>query len=143
MSATKWLPSTRSGNPITAMTTELNSLSSTGTATASTAVSQATDRDMLCNAWLAITYGTNPTANSVIELHFLENIGGTYESPSNDSLKGVFVLAATTSLQTLLVRGIICPPGDFKPYVAAKTTGQNAAASGNTLKLDFYGPQNV
>lgn len=129
-------------NPFTLETTSLNSLATTGTVTG-TAVDNSSDKYLYGDFELFITYGTNPTAGSVIELSLLRSIDGTnYEdAPGPSGFVGAFVLAATTSGQRLVIRGVPLPPGLFKPYIAAKTTGQTAAASGNTLKLNKYTPE--
>jgi hypothetical protein len=144
MAAEKWLPSTRGSNPLSVMTTELNSLASTGTAVSS-AVDNDADLDTLADFELVIAYGTNPTAGSLIELYIVRTVDGTnYEDVTPQSgFAGAFVLAATTSTQRLIIPGVPIPPRDFKTYVVAKTTGQTAAASGNTLEAFFYGRQSV
>ena len=126
-------------NPFTLETTSLNSLATTGTVTGS--AHDNSNGYLYGDFELVITYGTNPTAGSRIELSLLRSIdgGSTYEdAPGAAGVVGAFVLAATTSAQTLIIRGVPLPPGHFKPYIAAKTTGQTAAASGNTLKLLKY-----
>lgn len=130
-------------NPFTLETTSLNSLTSTGTVTGS-AVDNSSDLYLYADFELVIDYGTNPTAGSVIELSLLRSIdgGSTYEDAPGGFVGG-FVLAATTNTQILIIRGVPLPPGFFKPYIAAKTTGQTAVASGNTLRMYKYTPQVV
>jgi len=129
-----------SGDPQTLETTSLNSLTSTGTVTG-TAFQN--DGYMFADFELNITYGTNPTAGSIIQLSLLRSIdGSTYEdAPGNAGVVGGFELAATTSAQKLHIRVANLPPGYFKPYIKALTTGQTAAASGNTLKMTRYTPE--
>lgn len=150
MSEIKWLLSTRSGNPISAMTTELNSLASTGSALSS-AIDNDTDGDIYMDVELSITYGTNPTAGSLIELYVVRSLdGSTFEDGSTtgpvvpaNGLVGSFVLRATTSTQVMIIPGVAVPPKEFKLMVVAKTTGQTAASSGNTLRALFYKEQLV
>lgn len=150
MAAEKWLPSTRSGNPISILTTELNSLTSTGSAI-SGAIDNDADHDTLMDLELLITYGTNPTAGTVIEAYIVRTVDGTnYEDGSTtgpvlpqSGFVGGFVLRATTSAQRIIIPGITVPPRDFKVMVVARTTGQTAAATGNTLVGYFYGRQSV
>lgn len=144
MSAVKWLPSTRSGNPVSLMTTELNSLATTGTATSSTIDNDA-DHDMYVDLFLTIDYGTGPTAGSVIECYIVRSYDGTNfeDIPPASGLVGSFILANTTNTQILCIPGVSVPPEDFKVHVIAKTTGQTAQASGNTLIGLFYGEQIV
>jgi hypothetical protein len=130
-------------NPITLETTSLNSLATTGTVTGTAYTANTTDRYLYADFELLITYGTNPTAGSVIELSLLRSLDGTnYEdAPGPGGYAGGFVLAATTSAQRLVIRGVPVPPFKFKPYIAAKTTGQTAAASGNILIMNLYTPE--
>ena len=140
----KWLPSTRSGNPVTLMTTELNSLASTGTATSS-AIDNDADHDIYVDLELLIQYGTNPTANSTILCYIVRTVDGTnYEdTPPQSGFVGAWALKATTSAQRIIIPGVMLPPRDFKIHVVANTTGQTAAASGNTVVGYFYGRQSV
>lgn len=130
-------------NPISLETTSLNSLTSTGTVTGTAYTTNTTDRYMYADFELLITYGTNPTAGSRIELSLLRSLDGTnYEdTPGGNGIVGSFVLAATTSAQRLVIRGVPVGPFKFKPYIAAKTTGQTAAASGNVLTMNLYTPE--
>jgi hypothetical protein len=151
MSAVKWLNSTRSGNPISVLTTELNSLASTGSAITASAIDNDTDHDMYADFELVITYGSAPTAGSLIELYVVRTVDGTnFEDGSTtgpvvpaSGFAGAFVLRAVTTAQRMIVPGVAIPPRDFHVMVVAKTTGQTAAASGNTLKALFYGEQIV
>lgn len=127
-------------NPVSLMTTELNSLTTTGTATASAGHDNTSDGYLYGDFELVITYGTNPTAGSLIELWLIRSVDGTnYEdSPPASGCVGAFKLAATTSAQRLIIPDVRLPSGKFKAYIVAKTTGQTAAASGNTLKVMKY-----
>lgn len=142
--ATNVLWKAHASNPFSVMTTELNSLGSTGTAT-SAAVDNSSDLYMYGDWELVITYGTNPTAGSVIELYLARSIDGTnYEAvPPASGLLGAFSLIASTSAQRMVLPNMPLPPGLFKAYVVAKTTGQTAAATGNTLKVTKYTEQLV
>jgi hypothetical protein len=144
VSSVKWLPSTRAGNPVDLMTTELNSLTSTGTATSATIDNDA-DHDMYMDLFLTIDYASGPTAGSIIECYVVRSYDGTNfeDIPPQAGLVGAFVLANTTNTQILCIPGVPVPPEDFKMHVIAKTTGQTAQASGNTLKALFYGEQIV
>lgn len=149
MSATKWLKSTRSGNPITAMTTELNSLTTTGSAIGAT-IQNDSDLDRFGLFELSITYGTGPTAGSQIELYFISSLDGSvFEDGSTtgpilpaNGLAGSFTLRNVTTTQVTICKAKL-PPEDFKPMIRSATTGQTAAASGNTLRMLAYGEQNV
>ena len=127
------------------MTTELNSLTTTGSA-----ISSAIDNDasmwIFADIELSITYGTNPTANTLIECYIVRAIDGSnYEDGSTtgpvvprSGLIGSFTLRATTSTQVMVIPMVTLPPGDFKVMVWSRTSGQTAAASGNTLKMIPY-----
>ena len=150
MSAEKWLLSTRGGNPISVLTTELNSLTTTGAAI-SAAIDNDADRDMLADLELLIDYGTGPTAGSVIEAYIIRTVDGTnFEDGSTtgpvlpqSGYVGAFVLRNTTDTQRMIIPGVPIPPRDFKIILVARTTGQTAQASGNTLVALFYGRQAV
>lgn len=150
MLAEKWLPSTRSGNPINILTTELNSLTTTGSAI-SGAIDNDTDRDTLADFELLISYASAPGAGTVIECYIVRTVDGTnYEDGSTtgpvlpqSGFVGGFMLRNVTGAQRIIIPGVPIPPRDFKVMVVAKTTGQTAAASGNTLVGHFYGRQSV
>lgn len=145
--AEKWLPSTRSGNSsgVTLLSTELNSLGTTGTATSSSAHDNDADLDIYVDLELKITYATNPTANSTILCYIVRTVDGTNfeDTPPQSGLVGAWTLKATTSAQRIIIPGVVLPPRDFKIHVVANTTGQTAAASGNTVVGHFYGRQSV
>lgn len=151
MAAEKWLQSTRSGNPISVLTTELNSLTTTGSAITGSAIDNDTDLDIYADFELVITYGTGPTAGSAIELYIVRTVDGTnFEDASTTGpivpqggFVGAFILRSVTTAQRMIIPGVPIPPRDFHVMVVAKTTGQTAAASGNTLKAFFYGRQSV
>lgn len=131
-------------DPSTLETTSLNSLTTTGIVTGA-----AVDPGgyMFGDFELNITYPSAPTDNSVIELLLLRSIdgGSTYEDANGASggVAGGFQLDNITTAQKLVIRGVVLPPGHFKPYIVAKTTGQTAASSGNTLKLTRYTPEST
>lgn len=124
------------------MTTELNSLATTGTAT-SVEIDGATNLELYGSFELVITYGVAPTANSTISIYTIVAHDGTNYSDSralSANYIGSFVLTNTTSAQRLTIGDgpggkIPLPNCKFKVYLVSDTTGQTAAASGNTLKL--------
>lgn len=142
----KWVaPTSRS-----LMTTELNSLATTGTAT-SVEIDNATNLELYGIFELKITYGTAPTDNSTISIYFTTAADGTNYSDSQPlaaTLIGSFVLNNVTTAQILTIGAgaygpIPLPPTKFKVYLVANTTGQTAAASGNTLKVFAFNSQAV
>lgn len=150
MSVVSWYNRT-GASPQSLLTTELNSLTTTGSAISS-AVNNTTNGDLYMDVELSITYGTNPTAGSLIELYVVRSVdgGSTYEDGSTtgpivpaSGYAGAFVLRAVTTTQVMVIPGVSVPPGYFKVMVYARTTGQTAAASGNTLRALMYGEQVV
>lgn len=148
MSAVTWLLSGRSGNPVSLLTTELDSLATTGAAISS-AIDNDTDGDMLMDLFLTISYGSAPTDKSLIDLYVIRSYDGTnFEDGSTtgpilpaNGYVGSFRLRNVTGAQILCIPGVPVPPKDFKVMAVAATTGQTAAASGNTLIALFYGEQ--
>ncbi len=132
------------------MTTELNSLTTTGTAT-SVEIDNSANLELYGIFELLITYGSAPTANSTISIYVIAAPDGTNYSDSralSTTYIGDFVLTNVTTAQRLLIGAgiggpIVLPPTKFKVYLVANTTGQTAAASGNTLKLFAYNSQAV
>lgn len=149
MTDIKWKLSGRASNPINIMTTELNSLTSTGSAL-SAAIANSSDLDLYVDLELLITYGTAPTNDSAIEVYIVASVddGSNYEDGSTtgpvvpkNGLVGSFRLRNVTTAQRIIMRGVIVPPGNHKYMIVSKTTGQTAAASGNTLRGNFYKEQ--
>lgn len=134
------------GSLATVMTTELNSLATTGTAT-SAAINNSSDGLLIADLELNITYGGGaPTAKSRIECYLVRSVDGgtTYEDvPPAGGLVGSWVLEAVTTAQKLIIRAVMLPPGFYKVHVVAKTTGATANSSGNTVKLLPYTEQQV
>lgn len=130
----------RHSSATTVIDTGLNSLSSTGRAVSAalTNTLQYPEADFE----LVITYGSAPTANTCILCWILEEIDGTnYEDGTDGSLTPArtpdfwFTLRAVTTAQRQVWKGVPLPAGNFKVLAVADTTGQTAAASGNTLKM--------
>jgi len=139
----KWLAD-RAGNPVTILSTELNSLTTTGSALSS-ALDNDADLDVLARAQLDITYASAPTAGTVIDLYVVTQIGGTYEDASTtgpiipkNGWVASFELRAVTGQQLIASTPFLVPLGDHKYLAVARTTGQTAASSGNTIKLMLY-----
>lgn len=128
------------------MTTELNSL-------ANNAAALGVEYDNATNLYLYglfelyVTYGTNPTAGSTVDLYLIAAPDGTNYTQNSTGAGGAapmttyvggFPLLATTSAQRLQLgthlMPISLPPTKFKAFVVNKS-GQAMAASGNTLKM--------
>lgn len=147
MADAKW---TTPASSETWMTTELNSL-----ANAAGAISSAIDADaygqLYADVELYVTFGTNPTANTLVEMYFVRQIDGTnYEDnttgasgvPPANGFAGAFPVRAVTTAQRIILPKVELPPLDFKVYLLNRT-GQSMAASGNTLTARRYTEQSV
>lgn len=139
---------------VSVMTTELNSLgSSTGKAISSAIdnwVSSAPQLDLFADFELAVTFGSAPTAGTVVEVYVLPSIdGGTVYPDGSSSILpqsslyvGGFAVRAVTSAQKMVLRGIALPPGWFKVLVQ-NTTNQAFPSSGSTLRMNTYQLQSL
>lgn len=127
-------------NPISVLSTELNSLTN-GAAALSAAVANASDGYRFGLWALDVDFGSTPAADQPIELWYVQSIDGssTYEEGSTTGpvvsqyLAHMFTTIAATSLARVSPL-IAIPPYDFKALLVNKA-GVTLAASGNTLKL--------
>lgn len=140
----RWRVGTRSGNPLTLFSTDLNSLANNGAVLSAAVSNDAADElDLYVDLELAITFGTSPTENSLIEVYVVRQIDGTnYETNSSEGrpkngFVGGFVLDNVTTAQRLILPGVLLPPNDFKLLVINKS-GQAFPASGTVIKGLFY-----
>lgn len=138
MATEKWSGYTSRG---TVLTTELNSLVNGATCTTGAAYDNSSNLDSLAVAELAVTYGTNPTLDSVVELYALRSLDGTNYEDGSSSLRppwgafvGVFQLYNTTNAQKLMTVPFELSGGKVK-FIAINRAGQTMAASGNTVTL--------
>jgi hypothetical protein len=108
------------------------------------------DNSVALNFWgdfeLVVSFGVAPTAQSTVDLYLTPTLDGTNycdgggsTQPTNE-WRGSWSLAAATS-QRLPLHGIALPPTKFKIFVVNNGTGQNFAASGNTVKMLPYREQ--
>jgi hypothetical protein len=125
----------------TLLSTEMNSLANNTTAVASGNYTNTNE-----NPWglfeLVCTFGTAPTANTVIGLWLTSAIDGTnFEDGSGiepaRSPDVSFRVRAVTTAQRITVVGRL-RPGVQLPVVRNLGTGQALAASGNTIKVLPY-----
>lgn len=137
------------------LTTELNSLANGSAAIASTAYDNATNLAMWATFELNVTYGTNPTAGSLVSLYLVPSADGTNYADATTGASplvspayyvGAFWLRAVTTAQRVALAnsgpaGLVALPGlKFKCYVI-NSSGQTMAASGNTLSMTTFGVQ--
>jgi hypothetical protein len=138
-----------------AMTTELNTLAATTGKAISAAIDNtpdgvATGGDLFDDLELTVTFGTGPTAGTVIEVYLLPSLdagstypdGSTTVTPQSALFAGGFVVRSVTTAQRMVLRGIALPPGFFK-YLVQNTTNQAFPASGSTLERNPYQLQSV
>lgn len=138
------------------MTTELNSLA-TANGALGTEYDNATNLYMYGLFELVVTYGTNPTAGSTVDLYLITAPDGTNYSDNTTGASGAapatayvggFPLRAVTTAQRVQLGGpgfqamIQLPPVKFKAFLLNRA-GQTMAASGNTLKMVPYRVQSA
>lgn len=131
------------GSLASLLTTSLNSLANNALAISSlydNTQGQTGDGYTICDLELVVTYGSAPTANTGVTLWILASADGTtYEDGDASTTPArlpetVFPLRAVTSAQRI-IRRVALPPGKLKFLVKNDGTGQDIAASGNTLKI--------
>lgn len=133
---------------VSVMTTELNALANNARAISSAIGADGTAANLLGDFELAVTFGTAPTVDTLIDLYLVRSADGTnYEDgdatnrPTADSYVGSFQVRAVTTAQRMVVRDIPLPPGLFKAVVHNNGTGQAFSASGHTLKVRAHNRQ--
>lgn len=145
MAVSKWITSTRGTNGlISILTTELNALANNAGVTTATIENNAT-LDQYADFELLATFGVAPVADTTVDLYLVRTVDGTnFEDASatrpSPEFVGSFVLDAVTTAQRKIVRGVMLPPTSFRLLIVNKA-GQAMAATGNTLRGDFYNQQ--
>ncbi len=141
---TRFKASARGTNPATVIDTGLNSLANNAAAlSAAQSNDAATEGDLYADLELAVTFGTSPTENALVEVYIVRTVDGTnYETDSSEGRPkngyvGGFVVDNVTSAQRLILPMILLPPLDFKILLINKS-GQAFPASGSTLKAYYY-----
>lgn len=140
MATSKWIAGTLS----TVLTTELNALAND--AGVISAVLPQTALDTYADFELVCTHSVAPVADRTWDLYAVRQLDSTnYEDataarPPANGFLGSFVLDAVTTVQRKVLPGIMLPPFAFKVLLVNKS-GQAAAATANTLKMETYNMQ--
>lgn len=134
----------RSGVPITLMTTELDALAASTGPALSSAIDVDADYDLVLDLFLSVTFGSAPTADTVVECWMVRGMGdGNYEDGSTATIVprngflGNFTVRAVTTAQVMCLPNVMLPATDFKLLLINKTN-QNFPANGSTLKAVPY-----
>ena len=131
------------GSTSTLLSTELNSLANNTGSALGTEVNNSTALEIYADFELLVTFGTNPTDGSLVELYIAGALDGTNYEDGSSTVQlrthyvGGFPVRAVTSAQRIPLRRIPIPPCKYKAYVVNKT-GQTTASSGNTVKAFPY-----
>jgi hypothetical protein len=139
----------------TVASTELNSLANAAGALGAE-YDNATNLYMFGTFELNVTFGTNPTAASTVDLYLIpapdgtnydDAVTGAAGSAPNTSYVGGFPLRAVTSAQKVplgvgIAGPVQLPPTKFKVFALNKS-GQAFPASGSTIKMVPYRYQSV
>jgi hypothetical protein len=139
----------------TVASTELNSLANAAGALGAE-YDNATNLYMFGTFELNVTFGTNPTAGSTVDLYLIpapdgtnydDAVTGAAGSAPNTSYVGGFPLRAVTSAQKVplgvgIAGPVQLPPTKFKVFALNKS-GQAFPASGSTIKMVPYRYQSV
>ena len=150
MAVIKWLRD-RASQPITIMSTELNSLAASTGQAISAAIVNASDLDLFVDLELNVTFATGPTVDTPVEIYFARSVdaGTNYEDGSTTAgvfpksgFVGAWLVRAVTTAQRMIFPQATVPPADFKVLVINKTN-QAFPASGSTIRGNFYKQQVV
>lgn len=124
-----------------ALTTQLDSLADGAASAVGGAYDNGTDLNRFAVAELAVTFGTSPTANALIDLYMTPAPDGTnYSDGSADATPpaaeyvGSFQVNASTSAQKLTTGRFELLPCKVK-FFAVNRTGQAFPASGSTVTI--------
>lgn len=129
-----------------ALTTELNSLASAGTSSASAAIDNTTNRDLFMDVELYVaTQGASRPVGATVELWMVMTLDGTNYSDAVRNvadLVAVFPLDAGTTARYVHRRDIPIPPSNFKLFVY-NNSSQAFASSANTVKYRTHSVETV
>ena len=150
MADVKYKLSTRAGNPITVLSTELNAMANGGGALSAT-IDNAADLDLYMDLELTVTFAAPPTANTLVEAYIVRSVDGTtFEDATagaapvvpGNGYAGGFVLRAVTTAQRLVIPMVQVPPRDFLVQLVNRS-GQAFPAVGSVCRALFYKEQVV
>jgi hypothetical protein len=144
MASIKWALSGRSGNPVTLLTTELNSLG-VDAAALTAAIDNDADHDTFADFELFVNFSGTPGGPESVDLYAVRSVDGTnFEDASatgpirpRAQLLGAFLAQANSTDQRLILSEVRLPPRDFKLMLYNRTTSA-FGASANTLKMLTY-----
>ncbi len=121
-----------------ALTTELNSLGSGSTSSASSAIDNTSNLDLYHDLTLTVAaQGSARSAGATVSVYMTMALDGTNYDDTNATtaeLVAVFPLDAATTARQATRRDVPIPPGLFK-YFVVNSTGQAFAASGSLLEF--------
>lgn len=135
-----------SSAPVTLLSTELNGLTS-GSRALSDPHDNTSDLDIYADFELVVAYSVAPSAGAkTCELYIVPTIDGenyatasTLLNPQRFLMVGVFesVAPSVTTPERLILTQITIPPRNFRVLIRNQS-GQNWAATGNTLRMRKY-----
>jgi len=135
---------------VTVLSTELNSLANGAASALGATYNQDTNLDAMATAELNVTFGTNPTVSSTVELWMVPAVDGTnfgdwtsgasYRT-SGATLCGLFELDAVTSAQRKPLKGAFPLPSVDVKFAVVNRSGVAFPASGSTVKLTTWNYQ--
>ena len=121
----------------TVLSTELNSLGSGSTSSASSAIDNTSNLDLFADLTLTIALQASArSTGAIVSVYMTQALDGTnYDDTlsATAELVAVFPLDAATTARQATRRDVPIPPGLFKLFVV-NSTGQALAASGNLLE---------
>ena len=136
----KWLAD-RVGNPVSVLTTELDSLPNNGSVL-SGVIENSVTQDLYGDFELTVQFAAAPAAGYVVELYIVRTVDGvnfddTSGGPPMNAYADVFPLRASASKLVYVIPMIELPPQNFKVYIK-NSSGQAMVATNNTLKMFGY-----
>jgi hypothetical protein len=124
-----------------ALTTELNTLGSGSTSSASAAIDNSSGLDLFADLTLTVAaQGGARSASANVSVYLTQALDGTNYDDAHAGtaeLVAVFSLDAATTARQSSRRDVPVPPGLFKLF-AVNNTGQPLAASGNLVEYRMH-----